>query len=219
MHSCFDSYSGFSLQAFKFQFQNREWRESETFWDWRLDPWPVRRDREWVWWPDVNTQQPWPVNANGRDWSGSGAACRVDLQSDWVMVEWRIQGVDPVLGCSRSIDWVTIFANQLRLQLASFSAAVAVCGGRMKLASWTVRVCLLRVVSDGGRKAWMGVGWLLVLDSLSAGSVVCVWQWGFVRPWGRECLSDSEGLWVVTLLLFFSLWITELLRWIVWTEY
>ena len=50
------------------------------------------------------------------------------------MVEWRIQGVDPVLGCSRSVDRVTIFANQLQLQLTLFSVAVAACGSRIKLA-------------------------------------------------------------------------------------
>lgn len=50
------------------------------------------------------------------------------------MVEWRIQGLDPELSCSRSVDRVTIFANQLRLQFGSFSAAVAACGGRLKVA-------------------------------------------------------------------------------------
>ena len=43
------------------------------------------------------------------------------------MVEWRIQGMDPALGCSRSVDRVTIFANQLRLRLGSFSEVVAGC--------------------------------------------------------------------------------------------
>ena len=64
----------------------------------------------------------------------SGAACWVDLQSDQVMVEWRIEGLNSVLGCSGSVDQVTIFTNQLRLQLASFLAAIATCGGQMKLA-------------------------------------------------------------------------------------
>ena len=58
----------------------------------------------------------------------------MDLQSDRVMMEWRIEGVDPVLGCSRSVDRVMIFTNQLRLQLALFLVAVAACGGWMKLA-------------------------------------------------------------------------------------
>ena len=55
----------------------------------------------------------------------------MELQSDWVMVEWKIEGVDPVLGSSKSVNRVTIFANKLRLE--SFSTAVAACGGRMKL--------------------------------------------------------------------------------------
>ena len=33
--------------------------------------------------------------------------------------------MDPALGCSRSVDRVTIFANQLRLRLGSFSEVVA----------------------------------------------------------------------------------------------
>ena len=74
------------------------------------------------------------------------------------------------------------------------------------------------------------VGWLLVLDGLSVGfSDLCVtvrvcelWY----RERGGECLRVSEGLWLcelllVTLLVFFSLWITQLFcygeYWIVWT--
>ena len=43
------------------------------------------------------------------------------------MVVWRIQGVDPALGWSRSVDRVTIFANQRRRRLGSFSEVVAGC--------------------------------------------------------------------------------------------
>ena len=35
--------------------------------------------------------------------------------------------MDPVLGCSRSINRVTIFANQLQLRLGSFSEVVPGC--------------------------------------------------------------------------------------------
>ena len=54
-----------------------------------------------------------------------GQMSTLNIRDPWMpMVEIR---VDPALGCSRSIDQVMIFANQLRLRLGSFSEVVADC--------------------------------------------------------------------------------------------
>ncbi|KAH9670927.1 protein LUTEIN DEFICIENT 5 [Citrus sinensis] len=83
----------------------------------------------------------------------SGAACQVDLQSDRVMVEWRIEGMDPMLGCNRSVDRVTIFANQLRLQLATFLVAVVACGECVFAACGSVKFSSITCASTNGRES------------------------------------------------------------------
>lgn len=78
-----------------------------------------------------------------------------------------------MLGSRKSVDQITILANQLRL--ASFSAAVATYGGQMKF----VRVfdCLCFVCVD------LGVGHVVVAwRQWDASDGDCGWVWSCTSP-------------------------------------
>lgn len=117
--------------------------------------------------------KPSPSSIKGQGFQKLKVNSKMKFESEGALIEsgdggvddWRCEGgaADPVLGSTRSVDWVTILTNQLRL--ASFAAVVAAYGGRI---GSDLELCVCVCLTVCVLFVWI---WVCLCTSVSSGLV------------------------------------------------